>query len=232
MRFLLVVLLLPLTALADTLICFGDSQTAVRPPVQLADTFCAKMAGARTPVNKGVGGDSTVDALARLNGDVLTQSGSCVTVMFGAGDSEISYSGSYSYTGWWTGPQTSEVSVASFTANLTSIVQQILKAGKQVTLLTPWTNFNTANLNQGRFYSDAVKGVGAALGVPVLDAGDILRQLWTNSYEWLNRNGVVHPNAPTLGSLMADDLHPSVVGHTHIANLCSKPQNVAACACN
>ena len=152
--------------------------------------------------------------------------------MFGAVDSDIESSGAYEYGSWWTAPQPSEVSLADFTANLTSIVQQILNAGKNVTLLTPWPKFSTAGLNQGRFYSDAVKGVGANFGIPVLDAGDIMRKLWWGSDQWLAARIVPNPNAPSLWSLIEDELHPSALGHTYIANLCALPQAFRACACH
>ena len=92
------ILSLPLLAYGQ-LICLGDSQTAVRPPVQSADTYCNKMASAigTTAINKGVGGNTSADALARMD-DVLAQPGSCVTVMLGTNDAWIDPSLQYDYS--------------------------------------------------------------------------------------------------------------------------------------
>ena len=226
MKFL-ILFFLAFPVFADTLICFGDSQTAIRPPVQATDTYCYKMSYAtgRGMLNKGIGGNTTVDALARISADVLTQTGSCVTVMFGAVDSYIKDSQDFST--WWASPKPSEVSIANYTTNLTSIVNQIKGAGKSVTLMTPWPTFGTANLNQGQFYSDAVKAVGRALGVAVLDAHDIMRRLWWGSKPWFTSTS----NAPDLWTLIVDEQHPSALGHTKMAELCNQPQSIGACAC-
>jgi len=179
----------------------------------------------RTDLNKGVGGNTTADMLARLNADVLTQQGSCVVVMAGANDAFIA-PGTYDYSSYWSTPKPSAISLAQFKINLTSMVTQIKAAGKDVTLITPWSFFSTPNLIQFTFYVDTVKQVGGLTGTPVLDADSIQRDLWWASTQWL---GVT---SPSLWDLEQDYQHPSALGHTKIKELCAKPQNAGACACN
>ena len=223
---------------ADNLICLGDSQTAVRPPVQAEDTYCHKMAIAtgRTALNKAVGGRLSTEVLANLSSDALTQQGSCVTVMLGAGDSFLDYANDnpaiFDYSSYWTQAQVGRVSVSQFKANLTSIVQQLRAAGKNVTLLTSWQFASTLYLTQSQFYADVVKGVGAELGVPVLDAAAIFLHRYWGSSQWLDGRVTPPISAPSILSFLVDWQHQSALGHTYIANLCQKPQAVGACACN
>lgn len=228
MRTVLLLLLLPVSAFADVLIAIGDSQTSVRPPLIATETYCHKMAEAtgRTCLNKGVGGNTSTDMLARFNADVISQSGSCVVIMAGANDAFIDPSYTYDYTTYWTAPKPSAVSLPIFKSNLTSMVMQARAAGKEVTLITSWAFFSTPLLIQMTFYADAVKEVGGLLGVPVLDADAIQRDLWWASKPWLSQNA-----APLLWDLEQDYQHPSAAGHSRIAGLCSKPQNASSCAC-
>lgn len=216
-------------ASAENLICIGDSQTAIRAPLVSSETYCYKMAVAtgRTALNKGVGGNTTSDMIARFNADVVTQSGSCVVIMGGANDAFIDPSATYDYSTYWTAPKPSAVSVVTFQSNLTAMVNAAKSAGKSVTLITPWTFWSSPQLVQFTFYVDAMKATGAQLGVPVLDADAIQRSLWWASAPWQT----VAP-APSLWDLEQDYQHPSALGHTKIKELCQKPQNVSACACS
>ena len=73
---------------------------------------------------------------------------------------------------------------------------------------------------------DIDKVVGGLRGVPVVDADSIQRNLWWGSIQW------VGGSSPSLWDLEIDYQHPSALGHTKIAELCQKPQNVNACACH
>lgn len=229
MRILILLFFFSSFANADNLICIGDSQTAVRSPLVASDTYCHKMASAigKTAINKGVGGNTTSDMLARFTADVTSQSGSCVVIMGGANDAFINPMGSYDYSSYWTGPVSSAVSLSTYQSNLTAMVNAAKSSGKNVTLITPWVFFSTPNLVQFTFYANAMKSVGGVLGVPVLDADGIQRDLWWASRPWLTQNA-----APMLWDFEADYQHPNAAGHTLIANLCQKPQNATACACS
>lgn len=217
------------SAFAENLICIGDSQTAVRTPLVASETYCYKMATAtgRTALNKGVGGNTTSDMLARFNTDVVTQSGSCVVIMGGANDAFIDPSATYDFSTYWTAPKPSAVSVSTYQSNLTAMVNAARGAGKNVTLITPWAFWSTPELVQFTFYVDAMKSTGAVLGVPVLDADAIQRNLWWASAPWQTATP-----APSLWALEQDYQHPSALGHTRIKELCQQPQNATACACS
>jgi lysophospholipase L1-like esterase len=221
--------LLAQPSFADNLICFGDSQTAIRMPLVQSDTFCYKMAHAtrKTDINKGIGGNTSADGLARLTNDVLMQPGSCVTVMFGANDAFIDNAATYDYSAYWMTPKPSAVSVAQYMTNLTSMIQQITGAGKRVTLITPWAFWSTPQLNQLPFYVDAMKAVAVQTGTPLLDAYEIQLNRWWSSQPWLPAS----TNAPMMWDQEQDYQHPNGMGHTEIADLCKKPQNKNACAC-
>lgn len=215
---------------AASLLCFGDSQTQVRPPLVASETYCYKMAQAtgRTALNAGVGGNTSTMGLARLQTDVLATSAECVAVMFGANDAYIDYALPYNYSSYWTEPKPSRVPLTTFRDNLASMVTQIQAGGKQVTLITPWAFWSTESLQQFPFYVNAVKQVGKELGVPVLDAYAIQLNLWWASQPWLPASS----GAPSFWALEQDYQHPSALGHTKIAELCTKPENAASCACS
>lgn len=217
---------------AASLLCFGDSQTQVRPPLVASETYCYKMAQAtgRTAINAGVASNTSTLGLARLQTDVLSTSAECVAIMFGANDAYIDETLPYNYSSYWSEPKPGRVSVPVFRQNLESMVTQIRAAGKDVTLMTPWAFWSTPHLLQFPFYVEAIKQVGAEMGVPVLDAYSIQLRLWWNSSPWL----VASHNAPSFYALLQpnDFQHPSALGHTKIAELCTKPENAASCACH
>jgi lysophospholipase L1-like esterase len=178
-------------------------------------------------MNRGVGGNTSADGLKRLKKDVLTQPGSCVVVMFGANDAFIDNDKVYDYSTYWTVPKPSNISVSQYKLNLTSMIEQITGAGKEITLITPWAFWSSAQLNQFPFYVDAMKAVALQTKTPILDAYEIQLNLWWASQPWLDRA----THAPSIKNLQQDYQHPSDQGHTQIANLCNKPQNSNACAC-
>lgn len=214
---------------AGNLLCFGDSQTAIRPPLVQTDTYCYKMAQAtgRTDINKGVGGEDTQMAMQRIQADVISQTAECVVVMFGANDGFISPTATYDYSTYWPAPKPARVSLADYKANLENMVDLITASGKAVTLITPWAFWSTPHLQQYPFYVDAMKEVGKEKGVPVLDAYAIQLNAWWASQPWLQAS----TGAPSMWSLQQDYQHPSAAGHTKIAQLCQKLENANACAC-
>lgn len=214
---------------AASLLCLGDSQTQVRPPLVASETYCHKMAQAtgRTAINAGVGGNTSTMGLARLQTDVLSTSAECVAVMFGANDAFIESAPTYNYSSYWTEPKPGRVSLATYRENITSMVTQIQAQGKAVTLITPWAFWSTEYLQQFPFYVNVVKQVGKEMGVPVLDAYAIQLNLWWASQPWLTPAS----GAPSFWALEQDYQHPSALGHTKIAELCTKPENSASCAC-
>jgi len=118
---------------SQTLVCFGDSVTQGVPHCAPEDTFPALLERRLnwryapqltfTVHNAGVGGENTVEALARLDESVLTHRPDLVTVEFGLND--IRYDG------------TKRVYEEEFAANLRTIHGRLTAAGAQVVLMTP-----------------------------------------------------------------------------------------------
>ncbi len=116
------------------IVCLGDSVTkAVRPGVDADQTFCARLEkmlhaqGADVAIiNAGVGGNTTADALRRLDHDVLAKKPHYVVIMFGLNDSWIDE-----------GRTTSRVSVEEYRKNLQTMAAALTARGIGVILMTP-----------------------------------------------------------------------------------------------
>ena len=172
--------------------CLGDSVTGVyyhtggrraypeMVAVALAQVYPqAKM----TVINAGVSGNSTQDALKRLQKDVLDHKPDLVTVMFGLNDMV-------------------RVPVADYQANLKSIVEQCRGVGAEVLLCTPNTIIETGGRPTVKLieYCNAMKEAGQALGVPICDC-------YTAHAALRERD----PLAWRL--VMSDAIHPNMDGH-------------------
>lgn len=223
MKFLLLIFLLfSSNALADNLICEGDSQTAVRSPLTDAQTWCSIVANklGYTHSNFAVGGSTTADVKARLATDLAT-SGSCVVVMIGANNAFIPTTTTVNNSVEWSSPvipPSPGTSLATYKSDLTDIIDTIRASGKSVTLVTPWAFFATAEMVQFPFYVRTMQDVGAVKGVPVLDAYHIQIDLWWN----LNSN--------LWSKYEADYQHPNANGHSKIAELFSQERYKDSCA--
>ncbi len=110
------------SALKDkTVIAFGDSLTARSGWVSMLYGYIGTEV-----INSGVGGDSTVAGLARINGAVYTHDPDVVTIGFGMNDQAVK-------------PSTGKplVSVEDYTANLTAMITGIQATGADVVLICP-----------------------------------------------------------------------------------------------
>lgn len=136
-----------------------------------------------TVINAGISGNSTVDALKRLQKDVLDHKPDLVTVMFGLNDMV-------------------RVPLADYQANLKSIIEKCRGVGAEVLMCTPNAVIETAGRPTSKLieYCAAMKEVGKQLNVPVCDcyaAHMVLRDR--------------DPLAWRL--VMSDEIHPNMDGH-------------------
>lgn len=130
----------------STIVCFGDSVTQGIPHVPPEDTFPALLerrlnmhvgaTGVRIrTVNSGVGGENTVEALARFDGAVAAHSPDIVAVEFGLNDIR---------------PEPLKlVERPQFAANLGRIVDQCRALGADVILMTPNPIINSLHRSWG-----------------------------------------------------------------------------------
>lgn len=115
------------------IVCFGDSVTQGVPHVAPADTFVSRLErrlnAKYSPefetcaINAGVGGENTLEALARIDNDVLVHSPDVVVIEFGLND--IRYE-----------PE-KEIGEEQFAANLRQIRSLLVAAGASVIFMTP-----------------------------------------------------------------------------------------------
>ncbi len=178
-------------------VCFGDSVTGVyyhtgsrRAYTDMLGIALQRAAprAAVQMVNAGVSGHTTVNALARIDRDVLRHQPDLVTVMFGLNDM-------------------TRVPRDAYRANLREIVARCRAAGAEVILATPNNVIDTearpiAKLRQ---YCDVVRDVGRELNVPVCDV-----------YQRMEMLRARDPFAWRL--LMSDAIHPNMDGHKRIAS--------------
>lgn len=178
------------------LVCFGDSVTGVyyHTGGRRAYTDMIKIALQNgfygidiTAINAGVSGNTTVNALERIEQDVLAHKPDLVTVMFGLNDM-------------------TRVPIEDYRANLRAIVERCRAAGAEVILCTPNSIQDTAERPVEKLiqYADVVRAVAAATDVPLADCfRDFEKVREGNEQQW--------------AMLMSDEIHPNMAGHKQIA---------------
>ncbi len=183
------------------LVCFGDSVTGAyyHTGGRRAYTDMLGIALRRlfpqadvTMTNAGISGHTTVNALARIDRDVLQHKPTLVTVMFGLNDM-------------------ARVPLDEYRANLQTIVDRCRTAGAEVVLCTPNNVISTSGRPSEKLvqYCEAVREVACKNDVPVCDCYRELDQLRSRD-----------PLGWRL--LMSDAIHPNMDGHKRIAELLAK----------
>ncbi len=179
-------------------VCFGDSVTGVyyhtgsrRAYTDMLGLALKKAVPAADPtmVNAGISGNTTVNALARIDQDVLKQNPDLVTVMFGLNDM-------------------TRVPLEQYRENLRSIINQCREAGAEVLLCTPNAVITTSGRPAEKLvkYCEVVREVGREMQVPVCD-----------NYQKLT--ALRDQNALTWRLMMSDEIHPNMAGHKKMAEL-------------
>lgn len=177
-------------------VCFGDSITGIYYHSGGQRAWCdmlgialqkANPQASLRMINAGISGHTTVQALARIDKDVIAIKPHLVVVMFGMND-------------------VTRVPIRDFQNNLKQISQRCLQVGSDVVLCTPNSVIeNTARPNQKLAeYSMAVRAVAGELELPVVD----FFEDWTD----FRRKD---PTAWSL--LMSDAIHPNMTGHVRFA---------------
>ena len=175
------------------IVCLGDSVTGIYYHTGGRRAYPEMLAvalqqvypeGKITVVNAGISGHSTVDALKRLQKDVLDHRPDLVTVMFGLNDIV-------------------RVPPEDFKTNLGTIIEQCRGVGAEVLLCT---SSPAAIDTPGRpiakleMYLQGMKEVGEKFQVPVCDV-----------YAGYKRLRLSHPVAWRM--LLSDEFHPNMDGH-------------------
>lgn len=206
------------------IIMFGDSTTAYRNgAVQKVysvrvDDALQSIGSSLSVHNAGIGGNTTRDALKRMDRDVLRYQPKVVVLQFGINDAAVDV---------WKKPAATEsrVPLAEFTANLRSLITSAREHKAKVILMTTnpvrWTSklkelygkppynpdaadgFESAKLQA---YNEAVRSLARELKVPLVDV--------RAAYE-----GFAAKHQTTVDGLLLDGMHPSDLGHQLVSEL-------------
>lgn len=185
-----------------TVVCFGDSITGVyyhtggirAYPEMLQLALSRQYPGAKVKVvNAGISGSTTVQALARIERDVLAHKPQLVTVKFGMND----------VTG---------VPPETYRQNLLEIAARCRGIGAEVILCTPNSIYDEdprrpmAKLAE---YSGIVRALAAEQGLPVVDFfAEYERIRKTDLRRWM--------------LLMSETIHPGMHGHKLFAEMLAR----------
>jgi lysophospholipase L1-like esterase len=197
----------------QVVVVFGDSTTAPRANVRVF----AAIVQARLPdtkvINAGIPGNTTRDALGRLDHDVIAHHPDFVTIFFGINDSAVDV---------WRGATAPRVPLGEYEANLTEILRRIRGSGAEPILLTPnpvcWTPdlvrlygkppYEPKNPDGWnvllKHYAQTVREIAAKENVRLADV------------DGLFRNYAGQPGH-RLNDLLLDGMHPNDQGHELIA---------------
>lgn len=181
---------------AVRIVCFGDSVTGVyyhtgsrRAYTDILGIVLRQLAPQSKieMQNAGISGNTTVNALARIDRDVISHKPDLVTVMFGLNDM-------------------TRIPLESYRENLKEIVRRCQAAGSEVILATPNNVITTGDRPTEKLvqYCDVIRQVGSELNIPVCD---VYREL----------EAVRERSAMDWRLLMSDAIHPNMSGHKHIA---------------
>ena len=179
-----------------SVVCFGDSVTGVyyhtgsrRAYTDMLGIALQRIAPRAKVemINAGISGHTTVNALARIDRDVLRHKPDVVTVMFGLNDM-------------------TRVPLKQYRANLKKIVKKCRDTGAEVILATPNNVTDTPRRPTNKLieYCDVVRAVGRELKTPVFD---VYREL----------DAVRSHDAFDWHLLMSDAIHPNMDGHQRLA---------------
>lgn len=179
------------------IVCFGDSITGVYYHTGglrawshlLGDQLRSVWPQARLViVNAGVSGNTTADALARLDADVLAHRPHLVVMKFGMND-------------------TARLAPEAFRTQLGTLCTRIRAAGSDLLLLTPNAvdpGDTSRPPEKVAAYASIVRAVGREHDVPVADVHAAFAAVQTKAPgDWVR--------------LMSDTIHPNLRGHALIA---------------
>lgn len=206
--------------LPPVVILFGDSTTARRPglvkePYSVRVQRALEAAGSHLAVaNQGIGGNTTRDALARFERDVLAFNPRIVALQFGINDAAVDV--------WQDPPATGpRVPPAEFAANLGQMVRELRRRGATVILMTTnrtyWSQASRERYGRPPYDVNDPEGFNRLH----LDRyNDLIREIAANEQVVLvdiNAAYAGHTNAAEL--LLPDLLHPADAGHELVARL-------------
>ncbi|NLX99337.1 MAG: SGNH/GDSL hydrolase family protein [Rhodopirellula sp.] len=203
------------------IVAFGDSTTAPRGDLPIYSLLLQKALAAQglstKVVNAGVGGNTTVNARARFEKDVLARNPRLVIIQFGINDAAVNV--------WKSPPATQpDVSLQDYEANLRYFVQTLRKLRAEAVLMTPnpcrWTKQLLELYGKPphrpddpdgynvllRRYADAVRRIASQEKTPLVDVYEAFQ-----AYD--------REPGQSIDDLLLDGMHPNAKGHELVAKL-------------
>lgn len=183
------------------IVCFGDSITGAYYHTGGLRSWCDMLGLALQKanpranlemINAGISGHTTVNALARIDDDVIAKQPHVVVVMFGMND-------------------VTRVPLNKYRENLRSIIARCKDAGAGVVLCTPNSVYENQTRPNNRLaeYSEAVRKLADELSLPLVDCFNAWQKLRNDDpAEWM--------------LMMSDTIHPNMNGHRFFAELMTK----------
>jgi len=204
------------------IVMFGDSTTAPRGSLKVyatrVETALQSIGSSLSVHNAGIGGNTTRDALKRLQSDVLNYKPRVVVMQFGINDSAVDV--------WKNPPATApRVPLAEYISNLRQMIAAAQEAKAKVILMTTnplrWTSklrefygrppydpaaedgFDSATLAG---YNDALRTLAAELKVPLMDVRAAYPDFAAKHHT-------------TVEGMLPDGMHPNDLGQELVAEL-------------
>ncbi len=204
------------------IIMFGDSTTAPRGGVKVYATLVEEMLqgiGSSLGVhNAGVGGNTTTDALRRLQADVLAHKPRVVIMQFGINDSAVDV---------WKKPPTTtpRVPLERYLENFRAMIDAAQKQRAKVIVMTTnplrWTPRLRGLYGRPPYHPESMDG----FDVPFLaEYNNALRKLAKEMNARVVDVRAAYPGFAekhhvTIDALLTDGMHPGDLGHQLVAEL-------------
>jgi lysophospholipase L1-like esterase len=213
-----------------TVVAFGDSTTAPRGELRVYTQVLKELFDRQgvtcQVINAGVGGNSTSQARARFEHDVLEQKPECVILQFGINDAAVDV---------WRDPPARQprVLLEDYEKNLRYFCRELKSRKCQIVLMTPnplqWTDQLLSLYGKSPYqpedpdgfnvllkrYSDKVREIARDEKVILVDVDKKFRTLAQDTDQ-------------ELSSLLLDGMHPNAQGHELIATALL-PELLACC---
>jgi lysophospholipase L1-like esterase len=206
---------------ACTMVAFGDSTTALRDDLEAYSVVLTKelrIDGAPVEVlNAGIPKNTTTDARARFQADVLDKNPRVLIIQFGINDSAIDV---------WENPPRSEPRVAmkDFAENLEYFITTARERDIRVILMTPnslrWTPTLVGLYGKPPYLVEDPQGFNVTLHPYAEKVREIARRLdveLVDVYATLEDGERVH--GKSVSDYLSDGIHPNRKGHRLVADL-------------
>ena len=219
---------MPASSNEMVIVAFGDSTTAPRGKLTVYATLVEKGLSAKNVpakvINAGAPGNTTADARARFDKDVLAHHPSLVIIQFGINDSAVDV--------WKSPPATvSRVSRQQYEANLRYFVRTLKSRGTKVILMTPnplrWTEEMRKMYGKAPYQPDNPDGYNVLL---TSYAGIVRRLAHEEKAPLIDvyQAFVAYGKEPrhSVDDLLLDGIHPNAKGHGLVAELLLQSPNL------